>query len=68
MSLAIAPEFRERVRRDEPLSRHTSWHVGGPAERALMRLQDGRGCGAADRCIRELGTQDVGRQVGVIAP
>jgi len=21
-----------RVRRDEPLSRHTSWHVGGPAE------------------------------------
>ena len=32
MSLAIAPEFRERVRRDEPLSRHTSWHVGGPAE------------------------------------
>src|SRR5205823_4156111 len=31
-ALAVAPEFRERVRRDEPLSRHTSWHVGGPAE------------------------------------
>ena len=29
---AIAPEFEERVRRDEPMSRHTSWHVGGPAD------------------------------------
>ena len=29
---AIAPEFKERVRRDEPMSRHTSWHVGGPAD------------------------------------
>lgn len=28
----LAPEFAARVRRDEPLSRHTSWHVGGPAE------------------------------------
>jgi UDP-N-acetylmuramate dehydrogenase len=32
MSMALAPEFAPRVRRDEPLSRHTSWHVGGPAE------------------------------------
>jgi UDP-N-acetylmuramate dehydrogenase len=32
MSVALAPEFSARVRRDEPLSRHTSWHVGGPAE------------------------------------
>jgi UDP-N-acetylmuramate dehydrogenase len=32
MSLAVAPEFSTRVRRNEPLSRHTSWHVGGPAE------------------------------------
>lgn len=32
MSLAVAPEFSTRIRRDEPLSRHTSWHVGGPAE------------------------------------
>jgi len=32
MSLTVAPEFSTRVRRDEPLSRHTSWHVGGPAE------------------------------------
>jgi UDP-N-acetylmuramate dehydrogenase len=30
--LAVAPEFAVRVRRNEPLSRHTSWHVGGPAE------------------------------------
>jgi len=32
MSVAVAPEFNTRVRRNEPLSRHTSWHVGGPAE------------------------------------
>jgi UDP-N-acetylmuramate dehydrogenase len=32
MSVSLAPEFAARVRRDEPLSRHTSWHVGGPAE------------------------------------
>jgi UDP-N-acetylmuramate dehydrogenase len=32
MNLALAPEFTTRVRRNEPLSRHTSWHVGGPAE------------------------------------
>jgi UDP-N-acetylmuramate dehydrogenase len=28
----IAPEFADRVRWDEPLSKHTSWHVGGPAD------------------------------------
>jgi UDP-N-acetylmuramate dehydrogenase len=32
MSVQVAPEFSLRVRRAEPLSRHTSWHVGGPAE------------------------------------
>jgi len=32
VSVAVAPEFNARVRRNEPLSRHTSWHVGGPAE------------------------------------
>jgi UDP-N-acetylmuramate dehydrogenase len=32
VSLTIAQEFALRVRRDEPMSRHTSWHVGGPAE------------------------------------
>jgi UDP-N-acetylmuramate dehydrogenase len=32
MSVEVAPEFAVRVRRDEPMSRHTSWHVGGPAE------------------------------------
>ena len=30
--LAVAREFLPRIRRDEPMSRHTSWHVGGPAE------------------------------------
>jgi UDP-N-acetylmuramate dehydrogenase len=32
MSVAVAAEFSARVRRNEPLSRHSSWHVGGPAE------------------------------------
>ncbi len=32
MSLAIAPQFAARVRLNEPLARHTSWHVGGPAD------------------------------------
>jgi UDP-N-acetylmuramate dehydrogenase len=30
--MAVAPEFMPRVRRNERMSRHTSWHVGGPAE------------------------------------
>ena len=32
MNLAVAPEFQSRVRRDEPMSKHTSWRVGGAAE------------------------------------
>ena len=32
MNVALSHEFAARVRRNEPLSRHTSWHVGGPAE------------------------------------
>jgi UDP-N-acetylmuramate dehydrogenase len=32
MAMAVTPEFAARVRHEEPLSRHTSWHVGGPAE------------------------------------
>ncbi len=32
MTLALAPQFHARIRREEPMSRHTSWHVGGPAE------------------------------------
>ena len=32
MTVTLAAEFALRVRRNEPLSRHTSWHVGGPAE------------------------------------
>ncbi|MGQ0835901.1 MAG: UDP-N-acetylmuramate dehydrogenase [Gammaproteobacteria bacterium] len=30
--VAVAPEFLPRIQRDEPMSRHTSWHVGGPAD------------------------------------
>ena len=28
----LGPEFANRVLRDEPMSKHTSWHVGGPAD------------------------------------
>lgn len=31
-NLAGSAEFSGRVRRNEPMSRHTSWHVGGPAD------------------------------------
>lgn len=31
-ALAIGAEFLARVRFDEPMSRHTTWHVGGPAD------------------------------------
>jgi UDP-N-acetylmuramate dehydrogenase len=32
MNTLIPSEFLPNVRFDEPLSRHTSWHVGGPAD------------------------------------
>jgi UDP-N-acetylmuramate dehydrogenase len=32
MNVAMERNFSSRVRHDEPMSRHTSWHVGGPAE------------------------------------
>jgi UDP-N-acetylmuramate dehydrogenase len=32
VNVALSGEFSARVLRNEPLSRHTSWHVGGPAE------------------------------------
>lgn len=31
-ALAVAPDFLGRVLLEEPMSRHTSWHVGGPAD------------------------------------
>jgi UDP-N-acetylmuramate dehydrogenase len=31
-SLELSPEFAARVLHDEPMSKHTSWHVGGPAD------------------------------------
>jgi UDP-N-acetylmuramate dehydrogenase len=31
-ALALPPEFEPRVRRNEPMSKHTSWRVGGPAD------------------------------------
>ena len=32
MNVAIAPGFQTRIRYDEPMSKHTSWRVGGPAD------------------------------------
>ena len=32
MNLAVAPEFTPRVLRNEMMSKHTSWRVGGPAD------------------------------------
>lgn len=31
-ALALPPDLASRVLRDEPMSKHTSWHVGGPAD------------------------------------
>jgi UDP-N-acetylmuramate dehydrogenase len=31
-ALALPPDLDNRVLRNEPMSRHTSWHVGGPAD------------------------------------
>jgi UDP-N-acetylmuramate dehydrogenase len=31
-ALALPPDIAARVRRGEPMSKHTSWHVGGPAD------------------------------------
>jgi UDP-N-acetylmuramate dehydrogenase len=31
-SVDLAPEFSARVLHDEPMAKHTSWHVGGPAD------------------------------------
>src|SRR3984957_2913064 len=28
----LAPEFASRVLHDVPMAKHTSWHVGGPAD------------------------------------
>lgn len=32
----FAPELRGQMRLNEPMSRHTSWRVGGPADRAYV--------------------------------
>jgi UDP-N-acetylmuramate dehydrogenase len=31
-SQPFAPEYASRIKRDVPMSKHTSWHVGGPAD------------------------------------
>jgi UDP-N-acetylmuramate dehydrogenase len=31
-ALSLPPDFEARVKRNEPMSKHTSWHVGGPAD------------------------------------
>ena len=32
LRMSLQARFAGRVALDEPMSRHTSWHVGGPAE------------------------------------
>jgi UDP-N-acetylmuramate dehydrogenase len=32
VNLALASDYELRVRRDEPMAKHTSWRVGGPAD------------------------------------
>lgn len=39
-ALALPPDFDARVLRDEPMAKHTSWHVGGPAD-LFFRPLDG---------------------------
>jgi UDP-N-acetylmuramate dehydrogenase len=36
VNIPIDARFQPQVLRDEPLSRHTSWHVGGPADVFFM--------------------------------
>jgi UDP-N-acetylmuramate dehydrogenase len=31
-ALSLPPDFEARLSRNEPMSKHTSWHVGGPAD------------------------------------
>jgi len=52
IALALPPELATRVRRDEPMSKHTSWHVGGPA----------------DLFFRPLHTADLAAFLGSLAP
>jgi hypothetical protein len=35
--LDLAPEFGTRVLRDVSMAKHTSWHVGGPADLFFRR-------------------------------
>jgi len=37
----LTPEFAARVLRAVPMSRHTSWHVGGPADLFFVPRNDG---------------------------
>jgi UDP-N-acetylmuramate dehydrogenase len=39
MALKLPPQFESRVLFDEPLAKHTSWHVGGPAD-VFFKPQD----------------------------
>jgi UDP-N-acetylmuramate dehydrogenase len=50
MSLRLAAEFNGRVRYDEPMSAHTSWHAGGPAE-VLFSPRDVEDLGAFLRAL-----------------
>jgi UDP-N-acetylmuramate dehydrogenase len=50
-SLEVAPEFATRVLQNEPMAKHTSWHVGGPAD-LFFTPRDAMDLGAFVRHLR----------------
>jgi UDP-N-acetylmuramate dehydrogenase len=50
-SLEVSPEFSARVLHDVPMSKHTSWHVGGPAD-LFFTPRDGMDLAAFMRQLR----------------
>ncbi len=50
-SMEVSPEFSARVLHDVPMSKHTSWHVGGPAD-LFFTPRDGMDLAAFMRQLR----------------
>jgi len=48
--VTLAPEFTDRVLHDVPMAKHTSWHVGGPAD-LFFTPRDGMDLGAFVRML-----------------
>ena len=50
MALKLPPDFNARVLHNEPLAKHTSWRVGGPAD-VFFKPQDANDLGAFLRSL-----------------